>query len=412
MFALSRIIKGGLIASFLYLSGCSIMPVNGPESWDFPASEQGPLPYRLVAFDSHVVDVLSKNLARLSGVFPDSSPPRDIRFGIGDIVSVTIFEAASGGLFIPAEASVRPGNFITIPNQPVDVKGNISIPYAGTIRAAGRTQVEVQSAIVNALKNRAIEPQVVVALVDQRTSLISVLGDVKAPNRFPASHAGEHILDAITRAGGPARDGYDEWVMLERNGKRALAPFGALIYEPQNNIFVHPNDTIYLYYDPQTFLAFGAAGGAGATGGTPGQQVAFANWRLSLAEAVAKAGGLNDSTADPGSVFLYRGETREVATALGVDVSEFHGPIVPIIYRINFREPDVYFLATKFEMRNKDVIYISNAISVEVSKALGFFQTVVNSANNPITSAINVYALKAAAKGTSTTTTLVGGAIQ
>ena len=53
------------------------------------------------------------------------------------------------------------------------------------------------------------------------------------------------------------------WVMLERGGRRATAPFGALVYEPSNNIWVHPNDTIYLYREPQTFVAFGAfAGGA------------------------------------------------------------------------------------------------------------------------------------------------------
>jgi hypothetical protein len=46
--------------------------------------------------------------------------------------------------------------------------------------------------------------------------------------------------------------------MLERGGRRATAPFGALVYEPSNNIWAHPGDTIYLYREPQTFLAFGA----------------------------------------------------------------------------------------------------------------------------------------------------------
>ena len=69
-------------------------------------------------------------------------------------MSVTIFESAAGGLFIPAEASVRPGNFVSLPNQNVDTKGNISVPYAGAIRAAGRTPSEVQESIVDALARR------------------------------------------------------------------------------------------------------------------------------------------------------------------------------------------------------------------------------------------------------------------
>ena len=60
-------------------------------------------------------------------------PPRGITLGIGDIVSVTIFEAEAGGLFLPSEAGARPGNFVTLPEQIVDSNGNITVPYAGTI---------------------------------------------------------------------------------------------------------------------------------------------------------------------------------------------------------------------------------------------------------------------------------------
>ena len=49
----------------------------------------------------------------------------------------------------------------------------------------------------------ALEPQVVVALEQQNTSLISVLGDVRTAGRFPANPSGERILDYIARAGGP-----------------------------------------------------------------------------------------------------------------------------------------------------------------------------------------------------------------
>ena len=170
------------------VGGCALMPANGPSSWDVWAGQHDPknIPYAFVRVTPKVATVLAKAAPRLITDFPDRSRPRDIRFGIGDILSVTIFEASSGGLFIPAEGSVRPGNFITIPAQAVDVNGNISIPYAGTIRARGRTQVEVQQAIVDGLKDRAIEPQAVVSVVEQRTSLITVVGDVGRSARIPA----------------------------------------------------------------------------------------------------------------------------------------------------------------------------------------------------------------------------------
>src|SRR5262245_47362996 len=156
-----------LLCSVTALGGCALMPVSGPATMDILVGQASPvsLNYAVVKLTPKVISVHSKNLPRLVA-FGDRRRPRDVVFGNGDILSVTVFEAASGGLFIPAEGSVRPGNFITIPNQAVDLHGNISVPYAGSIRALGRTQVQVQDAIVESLKSRAIEPQVIVSLVD------------------------------------------------------------------------------------------------------------------------------------------------------------------------------------------------------------------------------------------------------
>ena len=398
----------GILLTLLFLvvaaGGCALMPTSGPASWNVWAGQHDPknLPYAFVRITPKVADVLGKAAPRLVGEFPDRSRPKDVVFGIGDVVGVTIFEASSGGLFIPAEAGVRPGNFITIPPQAVDVNGNLTIPYAGAIRARGRTQAEIQKAIVDALKDRAIEPQAIVSVVDQRTSLITVLGDVGRPGRLPAQLTPERILDTISRAGGTSGPGPDEWVMLERNGRRALSPFGALVYEPANNVYIHANDIIYVYREPQTYLTFGALGTQ--------QQIPFGTWRITLAEAVAKAGGLVDAAADPASVFLYRGETRDVAEAMGIDASTFQGPIIPVIYNINFRNPASYFLATTFEMRNKDVIYVSNSVSVEASKFLSYIRLVNATINDPVSNAINAYTLKNIIQTGTTSTAIITGA--
>src|SRR5215472_3778474 len=185
----------------MLLGGCGWMSANGPAVNDIVAGQHDPgsLNYAVVKVTPKVIEVQSRNLPRLIA-FKENQRPRDITFGIGDIVGVTVFEAASGGLFIPAEGGVRPGNFVTIPNQPVDVHGNISIPYAGSIRANGRTQVEVQDAVVAALKSRAIEPQVVVTLFEQKTSMITILGEGRAA-WIPANTSPERILAVIARAG-------------------------------------------------------------------------------------------------------------------------------------------------------------------------------------------------------------------
>src|ERR1700722_13184831 len=219
------------IAAVLSSAGCDtlLIPASGPNALVIRSQTtwHGP-PYGLVTLNPQVVHILEEYGPKtLTGIFGDHRPPPEIRFGIGDVVGVTIFEAAAGGLFIPAEASVRPGNFVTIPNQPVDTKGYISVPYAGLVPTAGKTPAQVEKEIVDRIKNRAIEPQAVVALVTQNSSLITVIGEINSTftasptGRLPAQPAGERLLDVITRAGGLRDQGQDLWVVLERQGRRS-----------------------------------------------------------------------------------------------------------------------------------------------------------------------------------------------
>jgi len=417
-----KLLKLTVTGLALLSAGCSIVPATGPQGADVLNKSQGgqpvAIPYALVKVTPEIVRNLGRYTPRLSTAFADRTPPKTFHFGIGDIASVTIFEAAAGGLFT-SDTGIRAGNFVTIPNQAVDENGNITVPYAGQVRAKGRTPTQIQADIASELKSRALEPQVVVSLAQQNTSLISVLGDVRTAGRFPASPSGERILDVIARAGGPTNQGYDVWVSLERQGHRASVPFGALLYEPANNIYVVPNDVIYLYNQPQSFLAFGGIGSNSNTtaisvGNTAGSATGgqgfyrFDAWRLSLAEAIAKHGGLNDSLAEPSWVFLYRGETREVASQLGVDCSKFEGPIIPIIYNLDLRDPSAYFLTQNFEMRNKDVIYTSNAAAVETTKFLTFLRLIMATANDPIIYATNGLILRNTILGTGSTTVVTG----
>jgi polysaccharide export outer membrane protein len=379
---------GGLFVSAMSVAGCSMMPSSGPEDHVIKSqiTKAGP-DYGLVKLTPVVLDLLKEyGPNALSAAFPDRRPAPSIKFGVGDVVAVTIFEASSGGLFIPAEAGTRSGNFVSLPNQNIDSAGYISVPYAGAIKAAGRTPGEIQQDIVNALVNRAIEPQVVVSLATQNTSLISVLGEVNTPSRLAANAAGERILDVISRAGGPKGQGYETWVTLERAGRRATVPFGALVYQPDNNIWVHPGDTIYLYREPQIFLAFGASGAQG--------QFTFDMWKINMAQAMAKAGGLLDTQAEPAGVYVYRREPRELAEKLGIDCSKFAGALVPVVYNADFRDPGGYFLASKFEMRDKDVLFAANAATVDTAKFLQFVRVVIATANDTIVAADNVQTLR------------------
>lgn len=382
---LSRVLKISLLPLLcIAAAGCDFVPKAGPTSDVIKAGASNDLPFYLTRLSPEVVDILQRTEpGGLAGAFTDRRPPAVLKFGVGDVLSISVFEAAAGGLFIPAEAGVRPGNFVQLPEQLVDNDGNISVPYAGVVRAAGRTNVQVQNDIIDRIKNRAIEPQVIVTLNSQRTNLISVIGEVRSPTRYAASFsgAGDRVTDAIARAGGISGQGYESWVVLERNGKRATVPFENLVMNPANNIYVLPGDRIYIYREQQKFLAFGATGQQG--------EFNFDAWRINLSEAVGKAGGLVDTQADPGSVFLYRREPKAVAATLGADVSRFTGDLVPVIFQVNLSDPAGYFLATKTLMRNQDVIFIANAKEVDAFKLLNFVNQLAGTAATTVTGVEN-----------------------
>jgi polysaccharide export outer membrane protein len=309
-------------------------------------------------------------------------PAPEILVGIGDRIQIAIFEASTGGLFIPADAGSRPGNFVTLPPQTVDAKGFISVPYAGQIRANRRSVPDIQRDIEQRLAARAIEPQAIVTLVEQRSSDVTVVGEVNLPNKFAITPSGERVLDVISRAGGLRQPGHDSFVTLNRGGRTATIYFNNLMRNPQENVFVLPGDTVYVYREQRTFLAFGASGLNG--------QFNFESERVSMAEGVAKAGGLLDNRADPRQVLMYRIEDRKTLEKIGVNLDKFdpEASAIPTIYRTNLRDPSGFFLAQTFQLRNKDVLYVSNSDSVELIKFLTVLDAVTGTIANVATDAV------------------------
>jgi polysaccharide export outer membrane protein len=371
------------LAASLGLASCNSLPRSGPahQAIDRDASTKLLAVKKSVGIDYALVDV-TKNVASMFDYTILKSlekgfgggrggPPAD-PLGIGDVVEITIFEAQAGGLFIPDDAGARPGNYITLPKQTVDRTGLINVPYAGAIRAAGRPVGEVQADIQKKLANRAIEPQVIITTTESRSTNISVLGDVNTPAQLALSPAGERVLDVIARAGGLNAPQYETYVTIERHGRKATVLFRTLIDKPSENIYVRPGDTVFASRERRTYLVFGATEQAG--------RIDFEDSNLTLGEAIAKSGGLLDGRADPSQVFLYRIVPRETLQKLGVDVSKFAGDNIPTIFRANLRDPAIFFAAQQFKMKDKDIIYVSNADAVELTKFLNLVYDVSTTA--------------------------------
>jgi polysaccharide export outer membrane protein len=90
--------------------------------------------------------------------------------------------------------------------------------------------------------------------------------------------------------------------------------------------------------------------------------VPFNSRHINLSEALARVGGLNARLADPRGVFVFRFEEAAIAKQLDERaVTAPAGVLVPVIYRVNLRDPQSFFLTTLFEMRDEDLIYVAQS---------------------------------------------------
>jgi polysaccharide export outer membrane protein len=291
--------------------------------------------------------------------------------------------ASNGNLEALLEAAVQSGRPGTrIPDQQVGLDGAISIPYAGRIVAAGHTPEEVQRTIEQRLASKAIEPQALVVISRNFANSVSVEGEIVGGKRLALSPGGERLLQLIAAAGGARAPVHETFVRLSRGGVTATVPLATLVADPAQDIFAEPGDVLTLVRRPQTFSVFGATGKNTA--------ITFNSEKLSLSEALAKAGGLLDDRADPSAVFLFRYEPVDVVRALGQPVATGAPPgLSPIAYRLDLREAKSYLLARQFAVHDKDIIFVADAESQAVYKFFLVLSQIVGPVETGLLTCVN-----------------------
>ena len=373
----------GVLAGMI-VAGCSALPTAGPTASDVQHQEiKGQeVRFDLVDINDTVVAALLASPAEnFHTRFKKYGRPPQPRIGVGDSLVVSIWEAAGGGLFgtSPTDHVSAGSRNVTIPEQMVGQDGGVSVPFAGRVTAAGRLPVEVQKAVEQRLAEKAIEPQAIVTVTRSVTNSATVTGEVIAGARVPLSLKGDRLLDLIAAAGGAKTPVYETFVRLSRDGATATIPMEMLVSDPAENIYAYPGDVLTLVRLPQSFTVFGATGA--------NAQVNFTAERMTLVEALAKAGGLQDLRADPAGVFLFRYEPPPIVKTLGrPQLGTGPEGSSPMVYRLDLSDAKSYFLAQRFPIHDKDIIYVANADFNELQK----FFSLLNTLTGPVITGIVV----------------------
>jgi len=154
------------------------------------------------------------------------------------------------------------------------------------------------------LRGRAHLPQAIVRLSRNATANVTVLGDVKAPQRIPLTPRGERLLDAIAQAGGTNQALDRITIQISRGSVVQRMPAADVIRDSKQNIVLEKDDIITAFYQPYSFTVLGAAG--------RNDEIRFEGVGLTLSQALGRIGGLQGDRADPKGVFLFRWELPQV----------------------------------------------------------------------------------------------------
>jgi polysaccharide export outer membrane protein len=252
------------------------------------------------------------------------------------------------------------------------------------VKFAGRTLEGARQEIVNALKTKAVEPDVIVGMSKNMSRTVSVQGSVNNAQMVQIGLAPLPLTSVIAMAGGAAKPSYDTYVTLTRGRKTSTVLLQSVIDNPKDDIYLRPRDKIFLTYDPQTFTALGSTMKAG--------RIAFETGSLSLIEAAALAAGPRADLADPKGYFVFRYEYEAVYRQV-VGESRFNELLskgmmankdgrYPLVYRIDMTDPQSYIVAQSFPVRSKDVVYLSHHPSTDFVKFMNILQAPVRMARD------------------------------
>lgn len=261
----------------------------------------------------------------------------DYLLGPGDVVSVIVYDHPE--LTIPAGAdrpAAEAGNRI----RP---DGSMFYPYVGRVRVAGMTLEELRGLITRRLSEVITDPQVEVGVADFRSQKVYVSGAVETPGTLPITIVPLTVIDAISQAGGASDNADWHNVILNRDGREERISLYAMLRlgDLTENRLLRDGDVLHVpSTENQNVVVLGQVLRPGA--------LPLGNERITLTDALARAGGVNESRAQPSGIFVVRGKppgSEKLAT----------------VYQLDISDATRLMLGTRFPLEPQDVVYVTAA---------------------------------------------------
>ncbi|CAG9270807.1 Sugar ABC transporter substrate-binding protein [Paraburkholderia unamae] len=288
-----------------------------------------------------------------------SAVPQPYAIGAGDVLQIVVWDhpelAAALGTS-QWQGSTRPGD----PNAGfvVDQSGDLTFPYAGTMRVAGLRAEDVQRRLTAALGRYFVKPQVTVRMASYRAYEIYVDGEVRNPGVVAVNDVPMSLYEAISRSGGFSDTADQSDLVLVRGGNSHRINLTQMVASglSPSRLFLKPGDMLrVIARDENDVYVMGEVN-------KPISAVPRRTGRITLADAIAQAGSVNSSTADAAQMFVIRGALNGT----------------PEVFHLDGRSPVAMLVAKEFDLQPKDVVYVDGNGLVRFNRVLTLLIPAIN----------------------------------
>ena len=257
--------------------------------------------------------------------------------GNGDLLSILVWDhpelniAAAGAQALTTSGAQSPAAFV------VDQGGVVQFPYVGAIKLAGLTELQARKVLSDSLIKSIKKPDITLRVLAFRSKKIYIDGDIKTPGNQAIDDVPMTLLEAVSRAGGFLPTADQSNIVVTRGGvqypinlpllvKRGVDP-STMMLDNGDLVRVRSRDENKVYVLGEV---------------TAPKALPMNNGRLTLAEALGEAGGINQLSAAARQIYVI----RNASTAS------------PLVYNLDASSPIALAMADNFELDARDVVFI------------------------------------------------------